>query len=123
MRASDADRDGVLAELSEHFQAGRLTMEEFDERSSMALRARTFGELADLTKDLPTVPHLSAVPAKRSKSSGPRLPVAAVAAALALVALVLTALTVGGASLGDRHVWWIVLAVPLVAWRVSRSRR
>ena len=41
MRASDADRDLALAELSEHFQTGRLTQEEFDERSGRALRART----------------------------------------------------------------------------------
>jgi hypothetical protein len=35
--------DRVLAELSEHFQAGRLTAEELDERSGRALQARTVG--------------------------------------------------------------------------------
>jgi len=29
IRVSDADRDQAIAELSEHFQAGRLTQEEF----------------------------------------------------------------------------------------------
>jgi hypothetical protein len=53
MRASDADRDTVLAELSEHFQAGRLTQDEFDDRAGRALAARTWGELADLKQDLP----------------------------------------------------------------------
>jgi len=36
LRASDADRDAVLALLSEHFQAGRLTAGELDERSGQA---------------------------------------------------------------------------------------
>ncbi|HYV79812.1 MAG TPA: DUF1707 domain-containing protein, partial [Streptosporangiaceae bacterium] len=41
MRASDADRDAVVAALSEHFQTGRLTREELDERTGRALTART----------------------------------------------------------------------------------
>ena len=53
MRASDADRDAVLSELSEHFQAGRLTNTEFDDRAGQALAARTWGELRDLLRDLP----------------------------------------------------------------------
>lgn len=53
MRASDADRDAVLAGLSEHFQAGRLTQDEFDDRAGRALAARTWGELGDLQQDLP----------------------------------------------------------------------
>ncbi|MGH3409695.1 MAG: DUF1707 SHOCT-like domain-containing protein, partial [Streptosporangiaceae bacterium] len=39
LRASDAERDLVAAELGEHFQAGRLDQAEFDERVSAALRA------------------------------------------------------------------------------------
>jgi hypothetical protein len=53
LRASDADRDQVLAQLSVHYQAGRLTTDEFDERSSQALEARTMGDLAGLLTDLP----------------------------------------------------------------------
>jgi hypothetical protein len=53
MRASDADRDLALAELSEHFQTGRLTQEEFGERSARALQARTDRELSELFTDLP----------------------------------------------------------------------
>jgi hypothetical protein len=53
LRVSDADRDRVLAELSEHFQAGRLTAEELDERSGRALQARTGRDLAVLLTDLP----------------------------------------------------------------------
>ena len=53
IRVSDADRDVALAELSEHFQTGRLTKDEFDDRSGRALRARTGQELSELFGDLP----------------------------------------------------------------------
>jgi len=53
IRVSDADRDQAIAELSEHFQAGRLTQEEFEERSGRALQARTGDDLAALFTDLP----------------------------------------------------------------------
>lgn len=53
IRVSDADRDQAITELSEHFQAGRLTQEEFEERSGRALQARTGDDLAALFTDLP----------------------------------------------------------------------
>ena len=53
IRVSDAERDQAVAELSEHYQAGRLTLEEFDDRSNQALRARTGSDLGALFTDLP----------------------------------------------------------------------
>ena len=53
LRVSDADRNRVIAELSEHFEAGRLTVEELEDRTGRALQARTAGELAGLFTDLP----------------------------------------------------------------------
>lgn len=53
LRASDAERDTVVSQLSEHFQAGRLTTEEFDERAGLALGARTRSDLTSLMTDLP----------------------------------------------------------------------
>jgi hypothetical protein len=55
IRASDADRDRVVALLQEHHAAGRLTAEEFSERIDAALRARTLGELDELLADLPHI--------------------------------------------------------------------
>ena len=52
LRASDADRDRVLALLAEAMSDGRLTPEEHAERLQRACTARTLGELADLTTDL-----------------------------------------------------------------------
>lgn len=52
LRASDADRELVIALLSEAAGDGRLTLTEHAERSEQALAARTLGELARLTTDL-----------------------------------------------------------------------
>jgi hypothetical protein len=53
LRVSDADRDRALSELSEAFQVGRITADEFDQRSGQALGARTGKELTALLADLP----------------------------------------------------------------------
>jgi hypothetical protein len=52
LRASDTDRDRVLALLAEAVSDGRLTPEEHSERVQRACSARTLGELAELTTDL-----------------------------------------------------------------------
>jgi hypothetical protein len=53
LRVSDAERDQALRVLSDHAAVGRLTLDELEERSGRALAARTRGELATLTGDLP----------------------------------------------------------------------
>jgi Domain of unknown function (DUF1707) len=53
MRASDADRDAVVSDLAGHFQAGRLTAAELDDRTGRALTARTWGELPGLPPIFP----------------------------------------------------------------------
>jgi hypothetical protein len=62
LRVSDADRDRALSELSEALQAGRITADEFDQRSGQVLRARTGKELTAPLADLP----LDRAPAARS---------------------------------------------------------
>ena len=53
VRAGDADREGTLRHLQRGLAEGRLDVAEFDERARAAYAARTLGELADLTADLP----------------------------------------------------------------------
>ncbi len=53
MRASDADREATVERLRRGYVAGRLTLAELGDRSSTAYAARTWGELHDLTADLP----------------------------------------------------------------------
>jgi hypothetical protein len=56
LRAADADRAAVASVLGEHMAAGRLTLAEYDERVTRAYAAKTYGELAELTADLPALP-------------------------------------------------------------------
>jgi hypothetical protein len=53
LRASHEDRDRVIEVLRVAAGDGRLTSEELDERLEVAFSARTYGELAALTSDLP----------------------------------------------------------------------
>jgi Domain of unknown function (DUF1707) len=71
LRASHEDRDRVIEALRVAAGDGRLTAEELDERVEGAFSARTYGELAALTSDLPAggqaiapVPHAMPAPAK-----------------------------------------------------------
>jgi hypothetical protein len=56
LRASDADRAAVAEVLGAHMSAGRLSVAEYDERLARAYAARTYGELDELTTDLPATP-------------------------------------------------------------------
>jgi len=128
LRVSDADRDRAIAELSEHYQAGRITTEEFEDRSGRALQARTTADLADLFTDLPRrqapatgATATSTAPASPAKAWPARVPVApvtilAVIAVLALlsghlfhiawvpvVAIVVVRLLAGGRDRRDRR--------------------
>ncbi|NYH43389.1 hypothetical protein HNR22_003116 [Micromonospora jinlongensis] len=55
LRASDDDRNRVVAELHRHTAAGRLTLDEFSDRAGAVWTARTLGDLAALTRDLPAL--------------------------------------------------------------------
>ncbi len=66
LRAADADRDVVLAVLTEAYAEGRLDPDELDERTSGAQAARTLGELPVFLADL--VPTTDAAPALASVS-------------------------------------------------------
>lgn len=56
MRASDADRQRVVDALQEQTGQGRLTLAEFEERSTTAYQATTLGQLRKLVTDLPVNP-------------------------------------------------------------------
>jgi hypothetical protein len=53
MRVSDAERDATVRTLGEQAAVGRLTLAELEDRAGQALTAKTRGELAVLTSDLP----------------------------------------------------------------------
>jgi hypothetical protein len=71
IRASDVDRDAVVATLRDAYTAGRLTLDEFDERMTAAYVSKTWGDLRQLTIDLPSQPILGAdVPSRRLPAPG-----------------------------------------------------
>ena len=55
VRASDSEREQVVAELREHAAEGRLTLEEFSQRIDEAYGAKTLAELEDVRRELPAV--------------------------------------------------------------------
>ncbi|MBO0814177.1 MAG: DUF1707 and DUF2154 domain-containing protein [Actinobacteria bacterium] len=54
MRVSDSDREQAANVLREAAGHGRITMDELDERLGHAYAAKTYGDLAAVTRDLPT---------------------------------------------------------------------
>jgi len=53
MRVSDSDRERAADLLREAAGHGRITMDELDERLEVAYAAKTYGDLAAVTRDLP----------------------------------------------------------------------
>jgi hypothetical protein len=60
IRASDHDRENVVEVLRDAYAAGRLTLAEFDERTTAAYSGKTWNDLRELTADLPVEPRLGA---------------------------------------------------------------
>ncbi|TDC57474.1 DUF1707 domain-containing protein [Micromonospora sp. KC207] len=94
LRASDDDRHRVVAGLQRHTSLGRLTLDEFSDRVAEVWAARTLGDLAAVTRDLPADPPADPA-AAASPAHGRRdmLVVFAVAVATLLLLGLLTAVT------------------------------
>jgi hypothetical protein len=60
IRASDQERESVVDVLRDAFTDGRLTFDEFEERTAAAYAAKTWTDLQVLTSDLPVQPLLGA---------------------------------------------------------------
>ncbi len=101
VRAADADRERVLAELQRHTSAGRLSMDEFSERAAAVYGSRTMGELAALTADLPHDPNPPA--ALRTPRAGRTL---LVVVAMSVALLGLAALAHAGPMLSGLGCGW-----------------
>jgi hypothetical protein len=103
IRASDAEREKVVAYLKEHCGEGRLTADELAERTEAAYRAVYLAELGTLTRDLPGSPFAVAPrpPARRRRRGfNPT------AAGIVLIALAVIALSAPGMSAGT---WMLLL--------------
>jgi Domain of unknown function (DUF1707) len=71
IRASDKERESVVDVLRDAYTEGRLTLEEFDERTSAAYASKTWGDLRELTADLPVEPVLGVGLPQRQSGAQP----------------------------------------------------
>jgi hypothetical protein len=99
LRASDADREVVHRALGSAYAEGRLTREEFDQRSDAVLAVKTLSELPDLILDL--------VPAQGTPG---RLPVGADDAAS------LQARAIASYRSDRREAAWGFVSASLICW-------
>jgi hypothetical protein len=88
LRISDADREAAVALLSEQYALGRLTREEFDERSDAVWSAKTQGDLAPIFVDLPVRSPGLPAPVERRRVSRRGFPVPIVPLLIVLIVIV-----------------------------------
>jgi Domain of unknown function (DUF1707) len=114
VRIGDAERDQAVSALGEHFVAGRLTQDEFDERSDTATKARYAEDLLPLFDDLPG-PVEPVQPQVRRPGPPPFVFLAPVVFGLFALAVVLTA----------PWVLWLLFGLLLFRgpWRHHHHRR
>jgi Domain of unknown function (DUF1707) len=121
-RIGDVEREAAVHALGEHYAAGRITKEEFDERSDVAMRARTNADLRPLFADLPrpsgpgTSEHQPGKVTPRRIRPGLWVLVPLVLLAVPLVTVLVLAAVITKA-------WWIFFAVWLVFMCRPRGAR
>jgi hypothetical protein len=111
MRVSDADRDRALSELGEAFRVGRITADEFDERSGQVLSTRTGKELTSLLADLPVerVPSGTVASRRAGRAPASRVFVGASVGAACFTLVALNALR-PGPTLAQRELMRSIMA-------------
>jgi hypothetical protein len=113
MRISDAERSAVQERLRRAHEIGQLDLGEFDDRVRSVWSARTRGELAHVTADLPAPPPEPARGRVFSDTGGgiAMRVLTIVWSSLAAVNFVVWGLL--GVTTGHfLHPWWVWVAVP-----------
>lgn len=65
LRIGDTEREAAVSALGEHLAAGRISLEEFDERAGRAWAAQYNAQLDELFRDLPQPRRMVATPPPR----------------------------------------------------------
>jgi hypothetical protein len=116
LRIGDVEREAAVSALGDHYAAGRLTKDEYDERAAVAWAARTNSDLWPLFLDLPrpvgngakrSSDRAATTPASQSGRdgwSGARL------MPMVLVALGLTIFALGGHWILFLVLLWVLVA-------------
>jgi DUF1707 SHOCT-like domain len=118
LRVGDEDRERAARKLGDHYAAGRLDKDEYDERLERAFSARTGGELTALFSDLPQERQAQGRPLPAfhdydRRHHGHRVPFLPV-----LLILI-------GVAIFTSNAWvvWIGLGVLLLTRKFQRARR
>jgi Domain of unknown function (DUF1707) len=117
LRVSDQEREETVEQLREHAAEGRLDADELDARLTATYAARTRGELAELTRDLPE----RAPPPPRRPSVRQRLTPLALKLAVLNVFLVAVWLLSGGPGSSFWPVWVMLLSVVALLNRATHE--
>ena len=126
IRAGHADREQVIEALKTAFVVGRLTKDEFAARMGQALSARTYGDLAALTADLPAEP-AAAGPVPAVPAPALRRPMASAAAVAGVFLVIAFAAMLGVVQLAsgldgpDPQAPWIGGLLLLVIFSVATA--
>lgn len=119
IRASDQDRESAAELLGEAYALGRLTREELDERAAAAYSAKTWGELRDLTADLPPPASWAPLPSDTFPSGAAASPGEPQSGARYLIALLVWSfvlpLWAGLAGPGRPVLFWMVTLLIVTA--------
>ena len=109
LRASQADREGVIDAVKAAYVADRLTQDEFEARVGQAFASRTHADLAAITADIPA----AAVLARPA-----RMPDRVIAGGTAAV---IAAAALGGAVLigGSALILWAITMTGVLLFTVS----
>lgn len=112
VRASDADRERLVAELNEHTADGRLSTDDLEERVQAAYAAQTTGQLDAIRRDLPPTPRQVALEHRERRAHLTRRMVQETGGSAALFLVCTVVWLVSGAN-GQFWPVWVLLIVVL----------
>ena len=122
VRIGDVERDSAVSALGDHFAAGRLTREEFDERIDKAMQARFQSDLQPLFADLPG-PAVERPPTGWPTGAPPRVPIFLLFLPVLIVGLIVTAIALSAPWMLWGMFWLFILSRFLARRPTSRGQR
>ena len=121
LRIGDTERESAMTALGEHMSAGRLTIDEYGERSAQITTAKTRTELLGLFEDLPQPhPSFGGAPAPTPAAAPAPGRTGRPVSHRVFDAMVPLAGLVGLGFLLWTHLWWLIF-LPGVVMIVGRA--
>jgi Domain of unknown function (DUF1707) len=111
LRASDEDRERLVADLREHAVAGRITTDELEQRAQAVYSATTTAELDALRRDLPMTQEALALSHTERRAHLTRRLIQETGGTAALFVVCTAIWLVGGASGQFWPVWVLIVVV------------